>query len=306
MKVVIVCSGNTGKISPFITEQAQALDKLGINVDFFVIKGKGGLGYLRNLSLLKKKITVFNPDLIHAHYGLSGMFSNLQCEQKVVITFHGSDAYIPYVKLLSKLAASLSAFNIFVEEKIKNKIKGHKKNAIVPCGVDLDVFYPMNKGVARNVIGLDPLKKYVLFSSGFDNPVKNYPLAISAVNRTGLKIELIELKNRTREEVYFFLNAVDLLLLTSFSEGSPQIIKEAMACNCPIVATDVGDVKEIITDTEGCFITSFDSMDVADKIRKAIDFGKRTNGREKILRFDNKLIAKKIIEIYQKVIAENK
>ncbi len=98
------------------------------------------------------------------------------------------------------------------------------------------------------------------------------------------------------------LNASNLLLLTSFSEGSPQIIKEAMACNCPIVATDVGDIKEVIGNTEGCYITSFNPDDVAAKIKLALDFNKRTNGREKIKPFDNELIAKKIYKIYTRII----
>jgi teichuronic acid biosynthesis glycosyltransferase TuaC len=71
------------------------------------------------------------------------------------------------------------------------------------------------------------------------------------------------------------LNAADLLLLTSLTEGSPQVIKEAMACNCPIVATDVGDIREIIGYTDGCYITTFKPSDVAVKIQAAFLLGKK-------------------------------
>ena len=92
------------------------------------------------------------------------------------------------------------------------------------------------------------------------------------------------------------------MLLTSLWEGSPNVIKEAMACNCPIVSTDVGDVKKIIKNTQGCFITSFDPRDVSIGITKALRFGKKTNGREHIKHLDDKIIAKKIINLYQTVL----
>ncbi|MBK7380893.1 MAG: glycosyltransferase [Ignavibacteriales bacterium] len=95
MKVLIICSGNAGYISPFVKEQAEAISKLGVEIEIYPIVGKGVWGYLNNLSKIKKKIKEFSPDLVHAHYGLSGLVSCLQRVVPVVITFHGSDAYIP-------------------------------------------------------------------------------------------------------------------------------------------------------------------------------------------------------------------
>jgi glycosyltransferase involved in cell wall biosynthesis len=95
------------------------------------------------------------------------------------------------------------------------------------------------------------------------------------------------------------LNAVDVALMCSFMEGSPQFIKEAMACNCPIVSTDVGDVKEIIKNVPGCYITSFELDDVVEKLRLAFAYGKRTTGRGKIQHLDNNIIARKVVEIYK-------
>ena len=117
---------------------------------------------------------------------------------------------------------------------------------------------------------------------------------------------LLELSEEyKRHEVNFLLNACDLLLMTSIREGSPQVIKEAMACNCPIVSTEVGDVKDIIGNTKGCFITSHDPIDVAKKIQLALDFGKRTNAREKIKHLDINIIADKINNIYKEVVRNN-
>jgi len=145
-------------------------------------------------------------------------------------------------------------------------------------------------------------KKYILFSSNFKRIEKNSSLAFSAVDMLKMDCELIELDNRKREEVNLLLNACNLFLLTSTSEGSPQVIKEAMACNRPIVATDVGDIRELIGDTEGCYLTSFDPDDVAKKIKMALQFEKSIQASERIKSFDNNIISKKVFDIYQKVI----
>ena len=169
--------------------------------------------------------------------------------------------------------------------------------------MDFEVFHPEDMNDIRLIEGLDSQKKYVLFPSYFENPVKNRALAENAINILNEDIVLLELKNKSRAEVSRIINSVDVLLLTSFSEGSPQVIKEAMACNCPIVATNVGDIKEVIGETEGCYITSFDCHDVAEKLKMALTFGKRTNGREKIKRFDNKIVASTIYNVYKEVLA---
>ncbi len=305
INVLIVCSSNSGSIAPFVGEQVESLKEMGIEIEIFSIVGKGLSGYLRNAIQIRNIVNIVKPDIIHAHYGLSGLAARLFTSRPLVITFHGSDAYIPFVRRLSKIAARLSSFNIFVEEKLKKRINRSNKNIILPCGINLDFFYPMDKNIAREMIGLNQSKKYILFSSGFDIPVKQFPLAKSAVEKIDFPIEILELKNRTRVEVNLLLNACDVSLLTSKSEGSPQFIKEAMACNCPIVSTDVGDIKYLIGNTEGCYLTTSEPQDIANKIKLAINFGKRTNGRKNILDFDNKIIAGKIIEVYKRVLNNN-
>lgn len=308
MKVLIVCSGNAESFKfeihhAFVYEQIEAVKKhYNIEYDTFFIKGKGISGYLKNLKTLKNKIRDYSPDFVHAHFGLSGLLSCLQNIVPVVITFHGSDVNISKIKYLSRMAAVLSQHDIFVSSKLHDKIRGSKKYSIIPCGINLDTFYPTDMKTARAQLKMEPEKKYILFSSGFNNAVKNSGLAFSAINLLKKDIELIELKDKSREDVNLLFNACNLLLLTSTSEGSPQVIKEAMACNCPIVATDVGDIRDVIGNTEGCYITKFDPSDVAEKIKLALDFNRRTNGREKIQHFDNDLIARKIFNIYQEVI----
>ena len=308
MKVLIVCSGNAGYVSPFVKEQAVSITMLGNEIEIYKVIGKGVFGYLKNLPNLRRKIAEFKPDLIHAHYGLSGLLATLQRKVPVVITFHGCDARIFYVRQFSKIAAIMSSFNIFVSESIKQRINKHKANSRISCGVNLYGFNIVDKNIAREKSLLQLNKKYILFSSSFDNYIKNYPLAKEAIAKLKDDIELIELKNKSREEVNWLLNAVDAVLLTSFSEGSPQFIKEAMACNCPIVATDVGDIKWILGDAEGCFLTSFDPQDIAEKIKLALKFSEtngRTRGRDRIIELglDSTSIAKKVINVYEKILS---
>jgi glycosyltransferase involved in cell wall biosynthesis len=310
MKILIVCSGNVDNFDfkihqAFIYEQIEAVKNLyNIEYETFFIKGKGILGYLKNLTLLNSKIKSFLPDLIHAHFGLSGLLACLQRKKPVVITFHGSDGHVPQVRFLSKIAARISQFNIFVSRTINKLIFENRRDSIIPCGINLEAFYPIEMKTAREKLNMDIEKEYILFASNFSNKIKNAQLAFSALEKLGNGCELIELKDKGREEVNLLLNACNFLLLTSLSEGSPQIIKEAMACNCPIVSTDVGDVREVINDTEGCYITLFDSNDVAAKLNLALQFNIRTNGREKIKHFDNKFIAAKVYSVYKQIVKE--
>jgi glycosyltransferase involved in cell wall biosynthesis len=150
--------------------------------------------------------------------------------------------------------------------------------------------------------------KHILFAGAFDNAVKNAPLAKAAINELtseGVKVELIELKGYNRDQVNALMYNCDALLMTSKTEGSPQVIKEAMACGCPIVSVDVGDVAERVSGVEGCYIVrTREPKDIAEALQEALLFGGRTNGRQRILEMDlsNEQVAKRLIAIYQSLV----
>jgi len=299
VKILIVCSRNSGKIAPFIQEQGDALSQLGVEIAYFPIEGKGLCGYLKNKKRLLSKINEFMPDLIHAHYGLSGLLANLQRKIPVITTYHGSDINNTKILPLSRLNMILSVHNIFVSEKNRLKSNQTRNQSLIPCGVDTNFFKPQDK--ARKIFDLNEDKKYILFAGAFANSVKNSALAKSAVSLLN-DVCLIELQGYSREEVALLINAVDVVLLTSFTEGSPQIIKEAMACNCPIVSVPVGDIENVISGTAGCFISTYKPTDIADKLKQALEYGKRTEGRERILSLglDREAVAKQILSVYKK------
>ncbi|MEA4976576.1 MAG: glycosyltransferase family 4 protein [Paludibacter sp.] len=299
IRILIVCSNNSGKIAPFIIEQAEALIKEGVKLEYYGIKGKGLRGYLSNRKMMLKKIEEFEPHLIHAHYGLSGLFANMQRKIPVVTTYHGSDINDSKVFWLSKLSMLFSKHNIFVSERNLVKAKVSKRFSLLPCGVDMDFFKPVQKEIARKRMNLLLNEKYVLFSSSFNNFVKNASLAQQAIELVD-GAHLVELKNYSREEVWWLMNAVDACIMTSYSEGSPQFIKEALACNCPIVSVNVGDVSEVISNIDGCFIADYDPVDIAGKLNQALKIERVSGGRERLiyLKFDNQYIASRLHDIY--------
>lgn len=307
MRVLIVCSGNSGDIAPFIKEQGESLKNTRIDVSYYCIKGKGILGYLKNLKPLKKKIREFSPQVIHAHYGFTGLLTNIQRRVPVITTYHGSDINILFNRFLSRHSILLSKHNIFVSEKIAKKAKVRKNFSVVPCGVDLNTFVPGDKVKARAKLNLGMEEKIILFPGAFDNRIKNLPLVQKSVELLNEKVRIIELKNLSRELVCTFMNACDVAVMSSKTEGSPQFIKECMACNCPAVSTDVGDVKQEFGKTEGYYISPDNPIYYTENLRKALAFAKnrsRTNGRERIktLKLDIDSIAQNLLCIYTDII----
>lgn len=306
MKVLVVANYNTGKFSPFVVEQVDSIRTLGVEFDFFGIVGKGWWGYLKNLPALKRKIKAYKPDLIHAHYGLSGLLATLQTEVPVVITFHNGETLSTIPNYLSSIAAKRAVHVIYVAKHIRelSKFKARSYD-IVPCGITPDDISIIPFGIARQQLQFSPQKKYILFGGAFSNLRKNYSLLKKAVKILSdeFDIECIEMRGLNREQINLLMSAVDCFALPTKSEGSPQALKEAMFCNCPIVATDVADIKHLLGDVEGHYICSFDENDVAQQLRKALLFKGRTAGRERIMQLGltNNLVAKKILSIYNNI-----
>ena len=325
MKLLIVASDKGGKFVPFIEEQISALQACGISVVRYGITGKGIVGYLRALPGLKRMILAERPDLIHAHYGLSGLLANLQRRVPVVTTYHGSDINLPKILRYSKIAIRLSAYNIFVSKRniaIAIRRKGEEakrlsgKYELLPCGVNIPKPWSelQNKLVGQLTLNqwvqekLSTEAKHILFAGAFDNAVKNAPLAKAAINELtseGVKVELIELKGYNRDQVNALMYNCDALLMTSKTEGSPQVVKEAMACGCPIVSVDVGDVAERVSGVEGCYVVRTRApKDIAKALQEALLFDGRTNGRQRILEMDlsNEQVVKRLVAIYSQVL----
>ncbi len=289
-------------------EQVDALRSLGHDVQYVTAK-KGGIGgYVELYRNLRKAIREVQPDIMHAHYGICGLIANLATRRvPVVVTYPGSDINDKRIRPISIMAMRLSKYNLFMSKRQIAKVQRYakpEKTEIVRYGILSDLFVEQDKMKARKAMKLDADKKYVLFSSKFTRMDKDPDLAKAAVALVD-NAELLPLTGGyTKEEMVSLMNAVDAAIVTSKSEGSPQFTKEVMACGCPIVSVDVGDVAEQVEGLDGCYIAKTrEPEELAELLKKAIAFGK-TKGHQHIkdMRLDNVQVAERLVEIYKKVI----
>ena len=305
IKVLIVASDKGGKFAPFIEEQIAALEEYGVVIVRYPVTRKGIIGYLREVPSLRSMIKRERPNVVHAHFGLSGLLANLQRMVPVVTTYHGSDINNPTTLRFSKMAIWLSKHNIFVSKRNINIAQPKKNYSLLPCGVNLQVLQDNHPKTDRVKKTLKEGKINVLFAGAFDNNVKDPQLAkqtIKILSQDFDGVNLIELKGYTREEVAILMHSCNALLMTSKTEGSPQVIKEAMACGCPIVSVDVGDVAERIEGVDGCSVVkSRKPAAIADALKKAVVFEGRTNGCERIIAMglSNEQVVRQLLTIYQ-------
>lgn len=309
---------------PFVTEQGEALRNAGCEINYFLVKGN----YIAAVKALKDKISECHPDIVHAHFGLSAITAELQSLVPVVTTFHNGETLNWYVNLVSSLMSLRAKHVIYVAQHIRDLSFFKAKNyTIIPCGVPMEQMVITPKDEARKQLGWNHNKKYILFGGAFDNLRKNYPLLRDAVEKlkndtsyikhNTSDIECVEMKNLTRSQCVLRMCACDLFALPSHSEGSPQALKEAMAVNCPCLATDIADVRELFGNEPGHWILrnprktherwdgdekSLDEM--VELLKEALAFEGRTNGRKRIeeLQLTNEQVAKRIIDIYKEIL----
>lgn len=267
----------------------------------------GGKNYLKYPGKIRKMVKKHKIDIIHAHYSLSGFVASLAFSGKAVVcSLMGSDVWDktvsrPFIPFFRRFMWKMT---IVKSSEMEKACRG---SVMAPNGVDMENFRPLDKSLCFDRSGFDPKDKNILFVAKVaDMPVKNITLAQTAVQlltenyKINAKLQVLE--NISFPDLPYYYNAADLLLLTSRTEGSPNVVKEALACNCPVVSTDVGDVKQIIENIDGCFITSFEKEDVAEKIKAAIEYDKPLNAREQISYLDNKVIVEKIVAVYKDAI----
>lgn len=309
MKVLFIRSGNSGT-DPISTRQGESLRKAGVDVSYYDISGKGFYGYLKNVPAIRQLIRRQGIDLIHAHYGLCGLTASLCCSGKRTVTsLMGSDVLGsgPFMLFMIRFFARYFWDVTIVKTPGMQKRLGLKSIRVIPNGIDMNLFRPHDKDESVKSTGWDPASRHILFCADPGRREKNYVLAEKALTRArekyrGRSLEVHFLTGIDQDKVADYYCAADLLLVTSFHEGSSNTVKEAMACNCPVVATDVGDIRQIISGTEGCYITTFEPEDIAEAILAALNFGKRTDGRSRVAHLDSDEIAKQIAGIYKDLV----
>ena len=307
MKVVFVASGNknVGGVSPFVRSQFESLKEKGLDMILFPVVGHGVPAYLRAARSLRQLVRREKPDIVHAHYSICGYVATLSTiclKPKVVVSILGS---FPEKDLKRKVVRFFIR-HIWDRTLVKSQRTADQLELdlpVIPNGVNLALFGLVDHEAARESCRFAPDKKYIIWCSNPARSEKRYSLAQEAVALLrDDNVVLYPVFDHPHDDVVRYMCAADALLLTSVSEGSPNVIKEAMACNCPIVSTDVGDVRWVTENVEGTYVADYDdAASISECIRKALNFNKRTQGREEIVRkgLSTECIADRIIELYR-------
>jgi len=297
----------------FVQAQMESLRPLGVEFDVLFIDGRASRwNYLRSVRRMRACLRQKPYHLIHAHFGLSGLVARCQLRVPVVVSFMGDDVlgcprrdgsitpFGRFMQVSSFILARIVSACIVKNSGMKSKL-GLDSAHVIPNGADLSLFHPLDRNEARKELDLDPEKKYVLFP--YDPAIQNkrhdlVSAAIDVARRSIPDIEMLYALGVPRQRMPLYMNAADLLVLASFSEGSPNAVKEAMAVNLPVVTVDVGDAADLIKGVDGCFLVRREAEDIAEKIVEVCRRGTRTRGRDSLRDISLERVAQKIVEVY--------
>ena len=271
-----------------------------------IFPGTGFLPYVSHIWKLRKFIQEKKFDIVHAQFGYSGFTSAFAGKKPLVVSLMGSDYRLEktasqITRLFAKLfwdCTIVKSQKMFANLKIKDA-------KIIPNGINFRRFRPIDREIARRQAGFNS-SAHVLWVSDPERKEKNFALARESFSHLETDdVELTIVNNVEIDKVPSYYYAADVLLLTSRWEGSPNVIKEAMACSLPIVSTDVGDVADITKGVDGCFIVESDPEEIANALDTALHFGKRTNGRDKVKHMDVEFISERLLDTYREVLKTN-
>jgi teichuronic acid biosynthesis glycosyltransferase TuaC len=321
MKVLILTAiyptAENPAFGSYVRTQAESLERAGIAIETMVLKDRHRkLIYPKAILQLRQCLAGGSVDLVHAHYGLVGMVARTQWKVPVVVTYHGSDI-LGWINKRGKrgfsgrliagagrvLARRIDAA-IVQSDEMACKLKGPNVY-VIPHEVDFKVFHPTEREQARTVLGLKPDRKYLLFAANPKVGVKRFPLAKAVAERLATQdpaVELLVVSKETQQRLSLYMSASDVLIFPSYQEGSPNIVKQAMACNLPIVSTDVGDVRQLVGTTKDCYVCDPSVPEFSARISQILTHRRRTDGRKHIGYLESSAVAQKVINVYDHVL----
>jgi glycosyltransferase involved in cell wall biosynthesis len=322
IRVLMVCpelpsATNPGSMAP-TARQIESIRKLGIEVDVVDMRGIPKLKYLQILPKVHRLSR--EVDLIHAHFGYCGWLTRTQWRKPIVMSFMGSDLYgdtlasgrpgwfSSTVAACNRRFLARSVSSIIVKSQHMSDLLSPLPTTIIPNGVDVATFVPIDKLHARQQLNWDPNKRYVLFPGDTQNPRKGFDLATKAVQQarseTQEVVEMVVLWGVSPEQVPLYMNACDVMLMVSHAEGSPNVVKEAMACNLPVIGVPVGDVHEVMADVPGYACCQRESDEIAHHLGHLLKQPPDARGRQAIFaqKLDLPSVAHKVIRVYEQVL----
>jgi len=309
-------------LGTFVAAQVESLRGAGVHVDLLnLTRQDAGRRVYRGLSSrVKQTVEASQPDVVHVMYGgvMADITTRAIRERPVVVSFCGSDLLggravgtvnqlaVRYGVFASRRAARRAAG---VVVKSRNLFEALPRSVdrgrvwIIPNGIDFSRFRPRDRSECRRELGWEQSRRHVLFPAVPTRPEKRFALAqaaVAALNGVG-SVELHALSGVPHDEVPMWMNAADAVVLTSTHEGSPNAVKEALACNVPVVSVDVGDVRDRLSGIEGCFIAEPTPEDLAAKLAIVFEGSGRVEAREKLAELSLGSVADRLQDVYQVV-----
>lgn len=311
-----MASGRQGDANPIIKNQGESLRRAGVELEYFVVSGRGWKSYVKSIKPLRKKVREGGYDVIHAHYSWTAYLTSIATtglKVPMVVSLMGNDILDHWwYPGLARMVAKMKPWRAVIvkSQEMKERV-GMPYAIVVPNGVNMDKFKPMAQKACQELLGWNRNKSHVLFPARQEDTRKNWPLAEGAIKKLNASgkyaIELHQMKGVKNEDTPIWYNAADAVVLPSFYEGSANAVKEAMACNAPLVTTDMGDCRERIERLEGCYVANtYEVEEFAELLAKALDFGGKTKGRERLLAdgIADYQIAQRLINLYEQVKAK--
>lgn len=289
---------------PFFRQQIATLERAGVDCTTVSVPGERGersvLDYLRYYPDVLSR-TVGRPDVVHANFGLTIPFALAQPNRPVVCSLWGSDLYGRY-GAVSRWCAKRCDAVVVMSEEMADELDAACH--VIPHGIDMKRFRPMDRDNARTDLGWRADAKHVLFPYTPERGVKDYPRAERVVDaareRLDTPVELQTIHDVPHERMPTYMNAADALLLTSKWEGSPNAVREALACNLPVVSTDVGDVRDRLAGVSYSTVCRADEELVAE-LAAVLDAGERADGRETVRDVSAERMGRRLKEVYESV-----
>jgi teichuronic acid biosynthesis glycosyltransferase TuaC len=303
----------------FVAGQVESLRDVGIDIEvLFLDRLESGRQVYRNLAeTARASFNTVNPDLVHVMYGgvMSAVVTKAIRERPVLVSFCGSDLLgirggavqrlsARFGVAASKRAAVRAAGIVVKSENLLNALPkriDYSRVWLLPNGVDLRRFSPIDRLECQRRLGWDPSRRHALFPADPARPEKRFGLAeacVARLNESGADVDLHVLKDVPHEDVPRWLNAAELILVTSTHEGSPNAVKEALACNVPVVSVDVGDVRARIGGIDGCFVADPTPEDLAAKLGQVFEGQAPIDARKQMREISLEHVAEKLREIY--------
>lgn len=290
----------------FVAEQVEDVRQLGVVVSVLHFDGTDDrMNYVRAARAFRREVRSGRFDLVHAHYGLVGAIAVAQRRVPVVTTFHGGDftGLVPWHAAVSRVVARLSTPVVVTPDGVARL--GLEDAAVIPAGVNTTLFQPGDRLVARRGLGLDERAPYALLLGARDDPNKRPDLFDAAVEHARVtvpELRTMSLEGLDRDQVALLMNAVDVAVLTSDTEGSPVAVREALACGTPVVSVPVGSVPMVLADLPGCSVEPYEPSRLGDAIIAALSAGRPQALRARALESSGSAVARQLVSLYADVL----